>query len=119
MYHPLEVAEAEPTEAEDEEQAEVDDAVNLVATKIEIVRRMERHHQRPEEPSRRSKQQPPGRKITQNISTTGTCVLVADLMCPVGTPAQHAPQYAARTAIRRAAIVKIMHNMQHRAIRLE
>ena len=113
------MAEAEPTEAEDVEEAEVGDAGNLVATKIEIVRRMEQHHQRPEEPSRRSKQRPPGRKITQNISTTGTCVLVADSMCPVGTPAQHAPQYVARTAIRRAAIVKIMRNMQRRATRLE
>ena len=79
-YHPLELAEAEPTEAQDVEEAEVGDADNLVATKIKLVRGMEQHHQRPEEPSRRSKQQPPDRKITQNISTTGTCVLVADSM---------------------------------------
>ena len=59
MYHPLEVAEAKPTEAEDVEEAKVGDAGNLVATKIEIVRRMEQHHQRPEDPSQRSKQQPP------------------------------------------------------------
>ena len=86
MYHPLEVAEAKPTEAEDMEEGEVGDADNLVATKIKIVRRMEQHLQRPEEPSRRSKQRPPVKRITQNILTTGTCVFVADSMCPVGTP---------------------------------
>ena len=119
MYHPLEVAEAEHTEAEDVEEVEVGDADNLVAIKIEIVQRMEQHHQRPEEPSRRSTQQPPSRKITQNISTIGICVLVADSMCLVGTPVQHAPQCAAKTAIRRDATVKIMRNMQRRATRLE
>ena len=35
VYHPLEVAEAEPTEAEDVEEVEVGDADNLVAIKIE------------------------------------------------------------------------------------
>ena len=119
MYHPLEVAEAKPTETEDVEGVEEGDAGNLVAVKMEIVQRMEQHHQQPEEPSRRSKQQPPGRKTTQNISTIGICVSVADLMCPVGTPVQHTPQCAAKTAIRRAATVKIMHNMQRRATRLE
>ena len=47
MYHPLEVAEAEPTEAEDVEEVEEDNAGSLVAIKTEIMRRMEQHHQRP------------------------------------------------------------------------
>ena len=85
MEHPLEVAEAKPTEAEDVEEVEEG---NPVAIKIKIVQRMEQHHQRLEEPSRRSKQQPPGRKTTQNTSIIGICVSVADSMCPVGTPVQ-------------------------------
>ena len=99
----LEVAEAEPTEAEDTEKAEEGNAGSRVAIKIEIVQRTEQHHQRPEEPSRRSKQQPPDRKTTHNTLTIGICVSAADSMCPVGTPVQHAPQCAAKTAIRRDA----------------
>ena len=41
MYHPLEVAEAEPTEAEDVEEVEEDDVGNHVEIKIAIVQRME------------------------------------------------------------------------------
>ena len=91
MYHPLEVAEAEPTEAEDAEEIEEDDAGSRVAIKIVIVQLMEQHHQRPEEPSRRYRQQPPGRKTTQNTLTIRICVSAADSMCRVGTPVQHAP----------------------------
>ena len=66
-YHSSEVTEDEPTEAEEEEQAKVGDAVNLVATKIEIVRRSERHRQRPEEPSRRAKQRPPAKELHKTL----------------------------------------------------
>ena len=59
MYHPLEVAEAEPTEAEDVEEVEEDDVGNHVRTKIKIVQHMEQHHQQPEKPHRRYKEQPP------------------------------------------------------------
>ena len=113
-YHPSEVEEDKPTEAEDEEQAEVDDAVNLVATKIKIVRRMECHLQRPDEPSRRSTQRQLIKRITQNILTTGTCVSVAVLMYPTSTPMRHAPPCVVRTAIRKDAITRTMRNMQHR-----
>ena len=54
MYHPLEVAEAEPTEAEDAEEVEEDDAGSHVAIKIVIVQFMEYHHQGPEQPRSRS-----------------------------------------------------------------
>ena len=74
MYHLLEVAEAEPTEAGDVEEVEVGDAGNLVAIKIKIVQRMEQHRHRPEEPRRRSKQRPPVRKITLNRGHTSSMV---------------------------------------------
>ena len=54
--HPLEVAEAGPTEVEDVEEVEEDDVGNHVGTKIETVRHMEQHHRRPEEPHRRHKE---------------------------------------------------------------
>ena len=92
---------------------------NHVGIRIAIVQRMDQHHQRPEEPRRRYKQRPPDQKTTQKTLTTETYVSAVDLMCPVGTPVQHAPQCAAKTAIRRAATVKIMHNMQGKATRLE
>ena len=122
MYHPLEVAEAELTEAEDAEEVEEVEEGNAgsrVTIKIVIVQLMEQHHQRPEEPSRRYRQQPPGRKTTQNTLTIGICVSAADLMCPVGTPVQHAPQCAAKTAIKRDATVRITHNMRRKATRWE
>ena len=55
-YHPLEVAEAEPTEVEDVEEVEEDNVGNHVGTKIETVRHTEQHHRRPEEPRRRHKE---------------------------------------------------------------
>ena len=119
MYHTLEVAEAEPMEAEDAEEAEEDDAGSRVAIKIVILQLMEQHRQRPKEPSRRYMQQPPGRKTTQNTLTIGMCVSAVDSMCPVGTLVQHTPQGAAKTAIRKDATVRITHNMQRRATRWE
>ena len=116
-YHPSEVAEDKPTEAEDEEQVKVGGAGNLVTTKIKIVRRLERHLQRPEEPSRRAKQRPPAKRITQNTLTTGTFVSVAVLMYPTGTPARHAPPCVVRTAIRKDAIARTTRSMQHRGTR--
>ena len=64
MYHPLEVAEVEPTDAEDVEDVEDNDVNNHVGIRIAIVQRMEQHHQRPEEPHRRYKQRPPDQKTT-------------------------------------------------------
>ena len=58
MYHPLEVAEAGPTESEDAEEVEEEDVGNHVEIKIAIVQRMDQYHQRPEEPRRRYKQRP-------------------------------------------------------------
>ena len=63
----MEVAETEPTEAEDVEEVEEDDVGNHVEIKIAIVQRMMQHHQRPEEPHRRYKQRPPDRKTTQTL----------------------------------------------------
>ena len=67
MYHPLEVAEAEPTEAEDAEEVEEDDVGNRVAIKIAIVQLMEQHHHRPEEPHRRYRHRPPDRKTLSEL----------------------------------------------------
>ena len=64
MYHPLEVGEAEPTEAEDVEEVKEDDVGNHVKIKIAIVQRMEQHHQREEKSHRRYRQQLPDRKTT-------------------------------------------------------
>ena len=113
----MEVAEAEPTEAEDVEEVEEDDVGNHVGIRIAIVHRREQHHQRREGPRRRYKHRPPDQKTTQNTLTIGTYVSAVDLMCPGGTPVQHAPQYAAKKAIKKDATVKITHNMQRRATR--
>ena len=67
MYHPLEVTEAEPTEAEDVEEVKEDNVGNHVEIKIAIVQRMEQHHQRPEEPRRRYKERPPEQKIHKTL----------------------------------------------------
>ena len=64
MYHPLEVAEAEPTEAEDVEEVEENNVGNHVGINIAIVQHMEQHLQRPEEPRWRYKQRPPDQKTT-------------------------------------------------------
>ena len=117
MYHPLEVVEAEPTEAEDVEEVEEDDVGNHVGTKIKIVQHMEQHYQRPEEPRRRYKEQPPEKKTTQNTLTIRTCVSAVDSMCQGGTQVQHAPQCAAKKDIKKDATVRTTRNMQRRATR--
>ena len=101
------------------EEVEEDDAGSRVAIKILIVQLIEQHHQQPEELSLRYRQQPPGRKTTQNTLAIGICVSAVDSMCPVGTPVQHAPQCAAKTAIRKDVTVRITRNMQRRATRWE
>ena len=105
------------TEAVDKDQAVVEETVVAsedFAAEIVNVRLLERLPQRLGALSRRAKPRPPSKIITINTSITGTCVSVAALMFPSGTPARHAAPCVVVTDIRKDVIAKITRSIRRR-----